>query len=452
MNKTSEGNRGREVGQQLRTENMENGKDAGLENEEDETFYDFQLFITQMKDPRAEPIVKYTRSFLHNFVTQKSLWSASEQVKLINDFKEFIYSKLALYEPFKGLDKAKFHNAKEGIEKLIMSKLYSRCFSPCLADESEALDASHARDLEEDKELADKALEYRFLLPNHLEVSDKFLPKIDAFAKMAGKELGRVNQYRAPRDKMVCILNACKVIFGFLKHSKLSNKGADAFIPMLIYAVLKSDVSCLESNLNYVERFRSPDSMRGESAYYLSSLQAAADFILHLNRESLSISDTEEFETLYAENKLQADQERARRDTHEGPGSEAEHYRRVRSPSPTRDIMGSVFSKVTEIFSPSPTPALPETDESVTAPATFVSPRNLSTAIANSTAAANSTSDNEAAATELARKMEQEENTRVFDSLQSMFPEMDQDLISDVCIAKKYRIGVCVDVLLTLSN
>lgn len=34
------------------------------------------------------------------------------------------------------------------------------------------------------------------------------------FVDFARRELNKINQYKAPRDKLICILNCCKVIFG----------------------------------------------------------------------------------------------------------------------------------------------------------------------------------------------------------------------------------------------
>lgn len=40
------------------------------------------------------------------------------------------------------------------------------------------------------------------------------------FLDFARRELAKINQYKAPRDKLICVLNSCKVIFGesFLAH------------------------------------------------------------------------------------------------------------------------------------------------------------------------------------------------------------------------------------------
>jgi hypothetical protein len=37
---------------------------------------------------------------------------------------------------------------------------------------------------------------------------------VQGFLDFAQRELGKMNQYKAPRDKLICVLNCCKVIFG----------------------------------------------------------------------------------------------------------------------------------------------------------------------------------------------------------------------------------------------
>ncbi|RUS17495.1 hypothetical protein BC937DRAFT_89912 [Endogone sp. FLAS-F59071] len=62
------------------------------------------------------------------------------------------------------------------------------------------------------------------------------------------KELLKINNYKAPRDKLICILNSCKVIFGLIKHVE-GDAGADKFLPILIYVVLKANPPNLISNV-----------------------------------------------------------------------------------------------------------------------------------------------------------------------------------------------------------
>lgn len=49
--------------------------------------------------------------------------------------------------------------------------------------------------------------------------------------------------YKAPRDKLVCILNCCRVINNLLLNMAMAAQGnppgADDFLPVLIYVVIK---------------------------------------------------------------------------------------------------------------------------------------------------------------------------------------------------------------------
>lgn len=77
-----------------------------------------------------------------------------------------------------------------------------------------------------------------FLLPLNLMFSVSFL-----CWQLAQKELQKINMYKAPRDKLVCILNCCKVIGNLLLNASLASKenppGADEFLPVLIYVTIK---------------------------------------------------------------------------------------------------------------------------------------------------------------------------------------------------------------------
>ena len=140
------------------------------------------------------------------------------------------------------------------------------------------------------------------------------------FLDFAQQELLKINDYKAPRDKLICILNCCKVIFGLIKHVQSEAKadkeqdrdvqssavaqdqdtasldgeqvqrpappkrqmskgpfagigsGADAFLPILILVILRSNPDHLISNEEYISHFRNPDKLQSEAGYYLSSL------------------------------------------------------------------------------------------------------------------------------------------------------------------------------------
>ena len=205
--------------------------------------FDFHRFLEQLRHRTADPVAKFLRSFLTEF--GKKPWMAHEQVKIVSDFLCFIAGKMAQCEVWRDLSDAEFENAKEGMEKLVMNRLYSQTFSPAIP--SAGMSASqkgdkhaerrsgpgrrgqHQEDVERDEILAQKIQIYRWIREPHLDIpamddqGSRFLGLAqqgawygqDGWARTdTWKELLKLQTYRAPRDKVICVLNCCKVIFG----------------------------------------------------------------------------------------------------------------------------------------------------------------------------------------------------------------------------------------------
>ncbi|KAI9727484.1 MAG: hypothetical protein M1828_006426 [Chrysothrix sp. TS-e1954] len=267
--------------------------------------FDFHRFLEQLRHRTADPVAKFLRSFLQEF--GKKQWLVHEQVKIISDFLTFIASRMAQCEVWRQVSEAEFDNAREGMEKLVMNRLYTQTFSPDIPPSEPARvrrkgaappalagrRGQHQEDVERDEVLAQKVRIYCWIREEHLDIKP-FWEKGRKFLTLAQQEMAKVRSYRAPRDKIICILNCCKVLFGFLRNAQ-SEQSADAFIPLLIYTVLKARPDHLVSNVQYILRFRNQDKLSGEAGYYMSSLMGAVQFIENLDRTSLTISD-EDFE------------------------------------------------------------------------------------------------------------------------------------------------------------
>ncbi|KAK4134050.1 hypothetical protein BT67DRAFT_306412 [Trichocladium antarcticum] len=247
--------------------------------------FDFHRFLEQLRNKKADPVARYLKSFLSEF--GKRQWMVHEQVKIISDFLAFIGNKMAQCEVWREVSDAEFDNAREGMEKLVMNRLYTQTFSPTIPTPQPIPGAKpkkrggerpmgpgrrgqHQEDVERDEILAQKIGIYSWVKEEHLDI-----PPVSEsgkrFLKLAQQELLKIKSYRAPRDKIICVLNCCKVIFGLLKHSK-SDSSADSFMPMLIYVVLHANPEHLVSNVQYILRFRNQEKLGGEAGYYLSSL------------------------------------------------------------------------------------------------------------------------------------------------------------------------------------
>ncbi|KAL7318433.1 hypothetical protein PS15m_001678 [Mucor circinelloides] len=195
---------------------------------------------------------------------------------------------------WRDISEKEFENAKEGMEKLVMNRLYNVTFSPSTMD-----------DKEKDEILHHKINIFRWIREKHLDIP--MTDDNDSFLTFAESELLKMNNYKAPRDKLICILNCCKVIFGLMKHME-GDEGADVFLPLLIYVVIRANPPKLISNVQYISRFRNPDHLRSEAGYYLTNLMGAIEFIETMDVNSLSVSQ-EEFDENIEKTMAELDQE-----------------------------------------------------------------------------------------------------------------------------------------------
>ena len=147
--------------------------------------FDFHRFLEQLRHRSADPVARYLRSFLLEF--GKKQWMAHEQVKFIHDFLAFIANKMAQCEVWRGVSDAEFDNAKEGMEKLVMNRLYSQTFSPAITPPASASSGTgkrknlekmlghgrrgqHQEDIERDDILGQKVLIYSWVKEEHLDI------------------------------------------------------------------------------------------------------------------------------------------------------------------------------------------------------------------------------------------------------------------------------------------
>ncbi|KAG0160034.1 hypothetical protein PDIDSM_7561 [Penicillium digitatum] len=441
------------------------------EPESDQPF-DFHRFLEQLRHRTADPVAKFLRSFLMEF--GKKQWMVHEQVKIISDFLTFITNKMAMCDIWRDASDSEFDNAKEGMEKLVMNRLYSQTFAPAIPSpptiprsasrsrrrELERLHGpwrrgQHQEDIERDDILAQKIRIYSWVNEAHLDI-----PTVSGsgrrFLNLAQQEITKINGYRAPRDKVICILNCCKVIFGLLKNSKKADTSADSFIPLLIYVVLQANPDHLVSNIQYILRFRNQDKLGGEAGYYISSLSGAIQFIETLERTSLTVSD-EDFER-NVEAAPQAGSSRtesAQSSDDDISAPVAGLLRTIQNPLSTigrifSDDPDSGFSATQERPQPVPTPqpgiAPPRltpnvyqpprasseesrrsSDERAHGSGTFAK-KNLTRVLDAQDAAARQASAEDAEA----RRIQRAEHNNVVETLSNMFPNLDRELIDDV--------------------
>lgn len=396
--------------------------------------FDFQIFLNHLKKKSADPIVRYIRSFLVSFSRQASTLTVPQMIVAVRQFQDFLGDKFTVYEPFASMDAVDLENSGEGVEKLIMNRLYDYCFSPQAVKKfGPNAPASVFDDVREDEAFASQVEKFSWVLGIHLDVD------IDEIAKRkhetskdsmdyldhAIDQLNKMNSYRAPRDKIICILNACKIIFSLLKVNN-QETNADAFIPLLILVIIKAKTPNLISNLHYIERYRGEEWLNhGETSYYLSSIQGAITFVLNIKKSDLTIGEAEyeaNMEAWEAELKQRPPPVTLPIPVHVNSRTRPDEPRSTMSPSDVLFASAEMFTKsISNFISPSPQerspPPIPT--EASGPPEPSVTEENID---------------------------------KAFSQLSEVFPTLDKAILRDVIIMNKANVEHSLDVCLTLVN
>ncbi|RVX22409.1 Vacuolar protein sorting-associated protein 9A [Vitis vinifera] len=185
-------------------------------------------FLERMRQPSAADFVKAIKSFIVSFSNNAP--DPERDSAAVQEFLANMEMAFRAHPLWAGCSEEELESAGEGLEKYVMTKLYTRVF------------ASVPDDSKLDEQLFEKiGLVQQFIRPEQLDIKTTFQNETSWL--LAQKELQKINMYKAPRDKLVCILNCCKVINNLLLNASIASNedppGADEFLPVLIYVTLK---------------------------------------------------------------------------------------------------------------------------------------------------------------------------------------------------------------------
>eukprot|EP01138_Halocafeteria_seosinensis_P008929 gb/GECG01009126.1/.p1 GENE.gb/GECG01009126.1/~~gb/GECG01009126.1/.p1 ORF type:complete len:1118 (+),score=207.89 gb/GECG01009126.1/:1-3354(+) len=151
---------------------------------------------------------------------------------------------------------------------------------------------------------------------SHLEVTPP-PSSLDNAWKAAQLWIGKMQTYKAPNDKIQCLLNACATISAALemkmsgtaeeldqqdpgqpveerKTPKVASVGADDMLPVLIYCVIHACPSRFYTCVHYIGAFKDPSQEHSEEGYFYTNLLSAISFAKDTPREQLKLSDEDE--------------------------------------------------------------------------------------------------------------------------------------------------------------
>jgi len=223
----------------------------------------YPQFLERLKQPSAQPIVNDIRDFVSQFPATLTRPQASRR---IHSFISEACSRCFETQAWKDdLSEDAYDQALEGLEKFLVLKLHKLLFRHAPAD------------LREDESVEEciRSASATLPLPAMSEASREMF-------EAACQELQKVEQYRAPRDKVVCLLNAYRIVDGIVDEAFKTN-GTVARAPMLreILAALivRSNPPNLFSNLEFTTALRHPSRLTIEEKQCLGDLGQALAFV-----------------------------------------------------------------------------------------------------------------------------------------------------------------------------
>ncbi|XP_057503091.1 vacuolar protein sorting-associated protein 9A [Actinidia eriantha] len=239
-------------------------------------------FLERMRQPSAADFVKSIKSFIVSFSNNHP--DPERDSAAVQEFLSNMEVAFRAHSLWAGCSEEELESAGEGLEKYVMTKLFPRVF------------ASVPDDVIVDNQLYEKmAFIQQFIRPENLDIKPTFQNETSWL--LAQKELQKINMYKAPRDKLVCILNCCKVISNLLLNASIAANenppGADEFLPVLIYVTIKANPPQLHSNLLYIQRYRRQSRLVSETAYFFTNILSAESFILNIDAKALSMEEAE---------------------------------------------------------------------------------------------------------------------------------------------------------------
>ncbi|KAJ2765055.1 hypothetical protein IWQ57_004927 [Coemansia nantahalensis] len=170
----------------------------------------------------------------------------------------------------------------ECVEKLVTEAVYVRIFAPA---DARALDEKFASKV--------AALNVAGITLEHLSLA----PSLDLqrVSVAAGRILCRVDGVMSPAEKLKLIVDAHKCVVDRVQTLNEQRPGAgglaaDCILPLLIYAIVKTNPPRLVSNLRYVQRFRVAALLAAQFEYCMTSAQAAASFIESADPRQLGLA------------------------------------------------------------------------------------------------------------------------------------------------------------------
>ncbi|XP_060737427.1 GTPase-activating protein and VPS9 domain-containing protein 1 isoform X5 [Tachysurus vachellii] len=215
-------------------------------------------------------LLEHMESRMQDFIRAfQGFTAADDKTAAVEDFLRYLYGAMAHDVIWQYASEEQLQDAQMAIERSVMNRIFKLAFYP-----NQDGDILRDQVLQEHINRLSKVVS-----ANHkaLQIPEVYLK--EAPWPSAQAEIRTISAYKTPQDKVQCILRMCSTIMNLLS---LANEdavpGADDFLPVLVFVLIKANPPCLLSTIQYISNFYA-NQLSGEECYWWMQFTAAVEFI-----------------------------------------------------------------------------------------------------------------------------------------------------------------------------
>ncbi|KAK6590157.1 Vps9p RAB5 like RAB GTpase binding involved in vacuolar sorting [Cryptosporidium xiaoi] len=244
---------------------------------------------------------------LENIIMKHEDINTKTLSNILNSFLSFCVKLLFETKAFKSVSSSSFDEERdkeeivfisEGLEKLVTTKLYNILFE-AVSFENDDSDHYLFRKL--------KVLK-TFVKLHHFDISKMYIEMLQTdnlWLDICKNELYKFIRVKSPKDKVVLIVNICKILLSYMnninKKWKESNAdlnediidsppAADDLLPLLIYCLIQSNPTKIKAHIEFISLFRNPNLLVSEDLYFFTHFYSAITFLEKLDGRKIQLN------------------------------------------------------------------------------------------------------------------------------------------------------------------
>ena len=260
-------------------------------------------FVDRLSEPESEDLALVIKGFLLSVLGPKgdgtapsifqdkeidyTFYGTADLERRIGEFYRAMDGHLRGHPAWQGFPDEKYISILDCLEKHVLSMIHDLAY-----------DSVVPSTMDDDEELKRQLEILQFLPPEALDIPSEL--QNDVVWTIAGNELKKINAYRTPGDKIGCVIACASLITRTLGAAKLkagesADTGADDFLPIFIWVVLRAKCPFLYRNTEYISVFHQPTRLMGMGGYCLMNLRSALEFLRELKSADNISYDNDEF-------------------------------------------------------------------------------------------------------------------------------------------------------------